>query len=316
MTPTFLGIAVTQLLENHFNSLVDSQFTAKMEDNLDAISRGEIKSIPFMKDFYFGSTSQIGLSKMLDDKVDIAKACTVNINYDEKNKIELRVGQFGPFLQKGDLRKSVPFEIYLGDLNINKADEILNNELNENKEIGKDSDGEIIYLKVGPYGPYLEKSESKIRKSIPKGFPISDVDLEYALKLFSLPKVLGKHPESNEDIKSDYGRFGPYVSAGRGINASIPANLSPLTITFEEALDLISKKTSSSKEIRTIGTHPKSNKTIIVKEGRYGPYLTDGKINVSIPKNFDKETISLDESIILIDKKIKSPKKKLKKKKK
>ena len=315
LTPTFLGIAVTQLLENHFNSLVDSQFTAKMEDNLDAISRGELKSIPFMKDFYFGSASQTGLSKMLDDKVDIAKACTVNINYDEKNKIELRVGQFGPFLQKGDLRKSVPFEIYLGDLNINKADEILNNELNDNKEIGKDANGEMIYLKIGPYGPYLEKSETKTRKSIPKGFPISEVDLEYAFQLFSLPKVLGKHPESNENITSDYGRFGPYVSAGKGKNASIPANLSPLTITLDEALDLISKKTSTSKDIRTLGVHPKSNKTITVKEGRYGPYLTDGKINVSIPKNFDKETISLDDSIILIDKKIKSPKKKLKKKK-
>jgi len=316
LIPTYLGLAVTQLLENHFETLVDSQFTAKMEDNLDAISRGEIKSIPFMKDFYFGSDIQPGLSKMLEDKVDIGKACTVDVSSDQDKTIELRVGQFGPFLQKGDIRKSVPFEIYLGDLNSLKVEEILNQELNEDKEVGQDSSGEKIFLKMGPYGSYIEKNKSKVRKSIPKGFSISDVDINYANELFSLPRILGKYPDSKDNITADYGRYGPYVSAGKGKNSSIPSNLSPLTININQAIDLISKKRTSSQELRIIGNHPKSNNQIVLKEGRYGPYLTDGKTNVSIPKTHDKETISLIDAIDLINKKIKSSKTKKRTKKK
>ena len=200
-------------------------------------------------------------------------------------------------------------------MNSLKVEAILNQELNEDKEIGEDSSGEKIFLKMGPYGPYLEKNQSKTRKSIPKGFSISDVDINYANQLFSLPRILGKYPDSKENITADYGRFGPYVSAGKGKNASIPTNLSPLTININEALDLISKKRTSSQELRIIGNHPKSNNQIILKEGRYGPYLTDGKINVSLPKTHDKETISLSDSIDLIDKKIKSSKTKKRSKK-
>ena len=120
LTPTFLGLAVTQLLENHFTSLVDSKFTAKMENGLDAISRGELDSLPFMKEFYFGSENQNGLVNMLDEKVDIGKACSVQLD-DKEEPIEVRVGQYGPFLRQGENRKSVPSEIYLGDLSIEKA---------------------------------------------------------------------------------------------------------------------------------------------------------------------------------------------------
>ena len=149
LTPTFLGLAVTQLLENHFSSLVDSKFTAEMENGLDAISRGELDSLPFMKEFYFGSDNQNGLVKMLDEKVDIGKACSVQL--DEKDEpIEVRVGQYGPFLRQGENRKSVPAEVYLGDLNIKKALEILNQEINEDKEIGTDPEtNETILLKTG-----------------------------------------------------------------------------------------------------------------------------------------------------------------------
>ena len=318
LTPTFLGLAVTQLLENHFTSLVDSKFTAEMENGLDAISRGELESLPFMKEFYFGSANQNGLAKMLDEKVDIGKACSVQLE-DSEEPIEVRVGQYGPFLRQGENRKSVPAEIYLGDLNIEKALEILNQEINEDKEIGTDPEtSETVFLKTGPYGPYVQLGDSGKRKAIPKGTEISDVNIEMALKLLALPRVLGIHPETKLEVKADYGRFGPYVTAGKGKNGRIPPEHSPLTIELETALELIVKRSSGPQELKTLGDHPKTGEALILKDGRYGPYITDGKVNASMTSDFEVETITLEDAVKLIDKKRAAPprKKKVKRKKK
>jgi len=318
LTPTFLGLAVTQLLENHFTSLVDSKFTAEMENGLDAISRGELKSLPFMKEFYFGSDSQNGLVKMLDEKVDIGKACSVQLD-DKEDPIEVRVGQYGPFLRQGENRKSVPADIYLGDLNIEKALEILNQEINEDKEIGTDPEtSEIVLLKTGPYGPYVQLGDSSKRKAIPKGTEISEVNLEMALKLLALPRILGMHPETNQEVKADYGRFGPYVTAGKGKNGRIPPEHSPLTIELETAIELIAKRSSGPQELKTLGDHPKTGEALTLKDGRYGPYITDGKVNASMPSDLEVETITLEDAVKLIDKKRAAPprKKKAKRKKK
>lgn len=318
LTPTFLGLAVTQLLENHFTSLVDSKFTAEMENGLDAISRGELESLPFMKEFYFGSENQNGLAKMLDEKVDIGKACSVQLE-DKEEPIEVRVGQYGPFLRQGENRKSVPAEIYLGDLNIEKALEILNQEINEDKEIGTDPEtSETVFLKTGPYGPYVQLGDSGKRKAIPKGTEISDVNIEMALKLLALPRVLGIHPETKLEVKADYGRFGPYVTAGKGKNGRIPPEHSPLTIELETALELIVKRSSGPQELKTLGDHPKTGEALILKDGRYGPYITDGKVNASMTSDFEVETITLEDAVKLIDKKRATPprKKKVKRKKK
>ena len=318
LTPTFLGLAVTQLLENHFTSLVDSKFTAEMENGLDAISRGELESLPFMKEFYFGSENQNGLAKMLDEKVDIGKACSVQLE-DKEEPIEVRVGQYGPFLRQGENRKSVPAEIYLGDLNIEKALEILNQEINEDKEIGTDPEtSETVFLKTGPYGPYVQLGDSGKRKAIPKGTEISDINIEMALKLLALPRVLGIHPETKLEVKADYGRFGPYVTAGKGKNGRIPPEHSPLTIELETALELIVKRSSGPQELKTLGDHPKTGEALILKDGRYGPYITDGKVNASMTSDFEVETITLEDAVKLIDKKRVAPprKKKVKRKKK
>ena len=307
LTPTFLGLAVTQLLENHFNSLVDDKFTATMEDGLDAISRGELESLPFMKEFYFGSDSQSGLVNMLDDKVDIGKACSVQLE-DKEDSIEIRVGQYGPFVRQGENRKSVPPDIYLGDLNVDKALEILNQEINEDREIGLDPDSkEMVLLKNGPYGPYVQLGETNKRKAIPKGTEVSEVDLEFAQKLLALPRVLGTHPETNQEVKADYGRFGPYVTAGKGKNGRIPPQLSPLTIELDQALELIAKRSSGPQELRTLGDHPTTGEALILKDGRYGPYVTDGKFNASMPSDIEVEEITLEEAVALIDKKRAAP---------
>jgi len=314
LTPTFLGLAVTQLLENHFTSLVDSEFTANMEDDLDAISRGEINAVPFMKEFYFGSDNLKGLEDMLADKVDIGKACSVQLNHDG-DPIEVRVGQYGPFVQHGEVRKSVPTDVFLGDLNVEKALEILNLEINEDRELGKDPEsGETVLLKNGPYGPYVQLGKTNQRKGIPKGTIPADVDLEMGLKLLSLPRTLGKYPESGEDVKADYGRFGPYVTAGKGKNGTIPSTMSPLTIELGEALELIKKRNAGPQELRTLGDHPTTGESLVIKAGRYGHYITDGKVNASLPRDKDHETMTLDDGVALIDKKrVAAPRKKKRK---
>ena len=314
LTPTFLGVAVTQLLENHFTDLVDTEFTANMEDGLDAISRGEKDSIPFMKNFYFGSENQTGLEAMLEDKVDIGKACSVQFK-NEGDEIEIRVGQYGPFIQQGEIRKSIPSNVYLGDLNVEKALEIINQEINEDKELGTDLEsGEKILLKNGPYGPYVQLGETNKRKAIPKGTNLSEVDLELGLKLIALPRTLGPHPETGEDVKADYGRFGPYVSAGKGKNGRIPANMSPLTIELTEALELINNRSSGPQELKNLGNHSETGESLILKDGRYGPYITDGKVNASLPREIDIEKLTLDEAIELIDKKRAAPSRKKRRK--
>ena len=314
LTPTFLGVAVTQLLENHFTDLVDTEFTAKMEDGLDAISRGEKDSIPFMKNFYFGSEKQTGLEAMLEDKVDIGKACSVQFQ-NEGDAIEIRVGQYGPFIQQGEIRKSIPSNIFLGDLNVDKALEIINQEINEDKELGTDSEsGEKILLKNGPYGPYVQLGETNKRKAIPKGTNLSEVDFELGLKLIALPRTLGTHPETGEDVKADYGRFGPYVTAGKGKNGRIPANMSPLTIELNEALELINKRSSGPQELKNLGNHSETGESLILKDGRYGPYITDGKVNASLPREIDVDKLTLDEAIELINKKRAAPPRKKRRK--
>ena len=314
LTPTFLGLAVTQLLENHFATLVDSEFTANMEDDLDAISRGEIDAVPFMKAFYFGGDDLKGLENMLEDKVDIGKACSVQLDHDGE-PIEVRVGQYGPFVQQGEVRKSIPADVFLGDLNVDKALEILNQEINEDRELGKDEDsGETVLIKNGPYGPYVQLGETSKRKGIPKGTSPADVDLEMGLKLLSLPRTLGKHPETGEDVKADYGRFGPYVTAGKGKNGTIPPTMSPLTIELNEALELIKNRNAGPQALRTLGDHPTTGESLVIKSGRYGPYITDGKVNASLPRDTDHETMTLDDGVALIDKKRAAPPRKKKRK--
>ncbi|NHZ85371.1 MAG: type I DNA topoisomerase [Planctomycetia bacterium] len=303
LIPTYLAVAITQLLENHFGSLVDANFTANMEDGLDAISRGELKSLPFINEFYFGGNETRGLEVMLEEEVDIRKACAITIDTSGDEPIIARIGTFGPYLEHNGNRKSIPFSIPLGDLTPEKAKEILTKETQDEKTLGKDpKTGEEIYFKEGQYGPYVQLGDSKTRKSIPKEFNVDDVNLELALRLLALPREVGKHPETGELITADYGRYGPYLRCGKK-NARIEPPLSPLTISVDEAVTTCAKKRTGSQELKTLGKHTKTGEELIVKTGFYGPYITDGKVNVSIPKGKDAELITLEESVELIDKK-------------
>ena len=316
LSPTFLGLAVTQLLENHFANLVNKEFTAKMENGLDEISRGEQQSTPFMNNFYHGGGHFSGLEKMLKEKVDIPLACTIPLPAEIKESTEGRIGRFGPYLRRGEDTRSIPEEIYVGDLTLEKVEEIFQIEVKEDEPIGSHPEsGESIWLKKGPYGYYVQIGDTKKRKGIPKDFSLSNVDLDYALKLLSLPREIGKHPEKGEMISADYGRFGPYIKCGK-MNASLRGEETPLDIGLAKAIELLKNRNKKSSDLRNIGAHPETGKDLVVKDGRYGPYISDGKVNVALKGDLTPENITLEQAVDLINQKRLSPTKKRKKRKK
>jgi len=296
LIPTFVGIAVTQLLENHYLSLFNEKFTAGMEQQLDAISRSESTYLSVLEEFYNGKEDYVGVAKLLEEEIDIAKACTVNIS----EKTNIRIGKFGPYVEKDGTNVTIPQDLFLGDLNQGQIDK-LSSMQKEDNIIGKFNGGENILLKVGRYGPYVELQESKKRASIPKGTANEDITEKMASDLLSLPKTLGKHPDTEEDILATFGPYGPYVKCGK-INASMKSTDSPLTISLEEAIKLI-KDRKLKFEPTILGSDPKTKKDIAIKRGRFGPYVTDGKKNVSL-KGYTIEDVTLEEAIkLLADKK-------------
>ena len=169
LSPTYLGLAVTQLLENHFTNLVSKEFTVKMEDGLDEVSRGELDAVPFMTNFYRGGGRFVGLEKMLDEKVDIPAACTITVPEEISDSTEGRIGRYGPYLRRGDDTRSIPDDIYMGDLNIETIEKIFKEETKEDEPLGDDPNtGDAIWIKKGPYGHYVQLGDTKTRKGIPK----------------------------------------------------------------------------------------------------------------------------------------------------
>ena len=292
LIPTFVGIAVTQLLENHYLSLFNEQFTAGMEQQLDAISRSENTYLGVLEEFYNGKEDYAGVAKLLEEEIDIAKACTVNIS----EKTNIRIGKFGPYVEKDGTNVTIPQDLFLGDLNQERIDK-LSSMQKEDNIIGKFNDGENILLKVGRYGPYVELQESKKRASIPKGTSPEDITEKMASDLLSLPKTLGVHPDTGEDVLATFGPYGPYVKCGK-INASMKSTDSPLTISLEDAVKLI-KDRKLKFEPTILGIDPKTKKDVAIKRGRFGPYVTDGKKNVSL-KGYTIEDVTLEEAIKLL----------------
>jgi DNA topoisomerase-1 len=314
LSPTFLGLAVTQLLENHFSNLVNKEFTAKMEDGLDEISRGELESLPFMKNFYRGGGPFVGLEKMLNEKVDIPAACTIALPEEIAESTEGRIGRFGPYLRRGDDTRSIPNNTYFGDLTLDIIENLFNEEVKDDEPLGNDPEsGESIMIKKGPYGHYVQLGETKTRKGIPKTFPLGDVDLTYALKLLALPRTVGIHPETSEPITADYGRFGPYIRCGKQ-NASLRGMETPLDITVEKSVELLANRNKRSADLRTIGDHPETGESLVVKDGRFGPYISDGKINASLKGDLTPESVTLAQATELINQRRLNPPKKRKRK--
>ena len=325
LVPTFTAFAVTALLEQHLSWLVDYGFTAAMEDQLDGIALGQEEYLSFLVRFYRGDTGLKDRLADAGDKIDPRTVCTIPLAMEEKDgtKIELRVGRYGPFLSAGDVRADLPKDLAPDELTLEMAQELLEKRAEGPRVLGvKEGTDEPVSIQIGPYGPYVQlgevveiigprggKKKSKPpRSSLLRGMVAEEVDLDIALKLLSLPRDLGKNPEGDEPVLAANGRFGPYVKSGTQ-SRSIPREMSVLDITLEQALELLAApaRRQGREPIKVLGPDPATERQLRVMDGRFGPYVTDGETNATLPREMDPEALSIDEAVALIRKKEAAP---------
>lgn len=328
LVPSFTAMAVVNMLEKHFDILLDYDFTARLEDDLDAISRGECENIGYLKSFYFGN-GHPGLKDLVTngvEHIDPRDVCGLPLGKDEAgNDVEVRVGRYGPFVSNGTQRASVPEHLAPDEVTLDKAVELLVTAEKGPESIGVHETGLNMYLKVGRYGPYVQLGESDGEEkpkmaSLLKGMSLEDVTPEVATKLLSMPRDLGAHPETGDKVLSKLGPYGPYVECGKE-RRTIPADgASPLEINLEQALHLLSQpKTrgrgaAAASALKELGDDPVSGNKVELKSGRYGPYITNGVVNASVPKGVDPMNFPLAEALDLLrQRELVAPEKKTKK---
>ncbi|POX41953.1 type I DNA topoisomerase [Streptomyces sp. Ru73] len=345
LVPSFLSFAVVNLLEKHFGRLVDYDFTARMEDDLDRIARGEAQSVPWLRRFYFGeggpegAASEAGngdgdhlggLKELVTDlgAIDAREVSSFPVG----NGIVLRVGRYGPYVERGEKdtdnhqRADVPDDLAPDELTVEYAEELLAKPSGD-FELGTDpKTGHQIVAKDGRYGPYVTeilpegtpktgKNAVKPRTaSLFKSMSLDTVTLEDALKLMSLPRVVGQDAEG-VDITAQNGRYGPYLKKGTD-SRSLESEEQLFTITLDEALEIYSKpkqrgRAAAKPPLKELGTDPVSEKPVVVKDGRFGPYVTDGETNATLRRDDDVETITPERGFeLLAEKRAKGPAKK------
>jgi DNA topoisomerase I len=356
LVPSFLSFAVVGLLEKHFGRLVDYDFTAKMEDDLDRIAAGSAASVPWLRRFYFGEDDGAegvqgsaadsgngdgdhlgGLKELVSDLGAIdAKGIS---SFPVGEGITLRVGRYGPYVEgpppspdEPGQRADVPDDLPPDELTIELAQELLAKPSGD-FELGIDPSTERpIVARDGRYGPYvtevLPEGTPKTGKgavkprtaSLLKSMSLDTVTLEQALKLLSLPRTVGTDPESGEEITAQNGRYGPYMKRGTD-SRSLETEEQIFTITLDEALAVYAQpkqrgRAAAKPPLKELGTDPQTERPVVVKDGRFGPYVTDGETNATLRRDDDVETITAERGFeLLADKRAKGPVKKAAKKK-
>jgi DNA topoisomerase-1 len=306
LVPEFLAFAVVNLLEQHFGRLVDYEFTARMEDDLDRIASGEEGRTSWLGRFYFGADGEEGLKQLVDDLGDIDARAINTLEIGEG--IELRIGRYGPYLQHGDSRQTLPPDIAPDELTIEKAKEILATG-NQDRELGADPEtGRTVVLRTGRYGPYVtevvpEDDDTKPRTaSLLGSMSPETVSLDDAVKLLSLPRTLGE--ADGEEVVAANGRYGPYVKKGKETR-SLAGEDQLFTVTLEEALALLAQprargRRAAAPPLKELGDDPASGRPVVVKEGRYGPYVSDGETNASLRGGDTVEGVTLERAAELL----------------
>jgi DNA topoisomerase I len=310
---------VANLLEAHLPDLINYQFTAEMEDELDAISRGEVNHLDYLKRFYLGNAHP-GLKQLLHNKVseiDARDVCRVLIGKPEgtgelAEEIFVRVGRYGPFLEQGQRRSSLPDKLPPDELTVESALVMLEKSTQAEEPLGLCPDThKPVFVKTGRFGPYVQRGTAEDddkpqNVSLLKNMKPEDVDLATALKLLSLPRILGNHPENGMPVEAFNGRYGPYVKCGEETR-SLGEELSPLDVTLEQALALLAQPkgrraaAKANKEpIKTFDASPVTSQPVKVLIGRYGPYVTDGVTNASLPKDAPPEEITFEYALNLL----------------
>ncbi len=318
LVPTFTAFAVTSLLEKSFPKLVDLGFTAGMEQKLDDIATGETEWIPYLQAFYKGEEGLDEQVKAKEAGINPREACTIEFH---DLDMEVRVGRFGAYLEQqidGELtRVSLPDNVGPADLSPEEADRIIRQKQSGAEALGEHPvTGEKIYVRVGPYGAYVQLGEEKedkkqkvVRTTLPKGITPDNITLEQAIKLVELPRTLGVHPESTKDVKVGIGRFGPYIMHGTEY-ASLKATDDLLAIELPRALELLEmKKLGPAKRglVRIIGPHPVDGEPIEAYSGKFGPYIKHGGINASVPKSSSVENVTIEEAVKLLEERKANP---------
>ena len=319
LVPSYTAFAVTRLLREHFGDLIDVEFTAEMEEDLDQISRGEREWLDFIRQFYRGDRHHRGLEEAVKQAEERAEYPLIDVGPDAESgeMIRVRIGRYGPFLQQGDggpgKTAGVPPMTAPADLSVAKALALIRAKAEGPRLLGVDpKTGQNVYAIHGRFGAYVQLGETPDkgikekprRSSLTGGLTESTVTLDDALKLLELPRELGTHPESTQPVVAGLGRFGPYIKHGDDYR-SLEADDDLFTVDLERALALLAQPKRSARQaakrvIRTI-ERPNGGGALQLLEGRYGPYVTDGEINASIPKGIDPGALSLEEALALIE---------------
>jgi len=315
LVPTYIGFAVVRMLRDHFESLLDYDFTARMEDDLDAVARGEGNGREYLRRFYLGN-GRTGLKDLVHsgiDEVDPREACAFTLGGHDGRTIEVRVGRYGLFVTDGTSNASLSDRTVPDELTLEKAAQVLAEAAQGPRPLGDDPDsGKPVYVKSGPYGPYVQLGdpEEGSRKKPKMVSLLRDMDpesltLDVALQLLSLPRDLGPHPEDEEGrpVLALTGRYGPFVKWGDE-SRSIPEGVSVLEIDLAQAVELLKQPRrrgrSAPQALKELGAHPETGKKITVMTGRYGPYVTDGEINATLPRTRDPQDATLPEAVELL----------------
>ncbi|MEE9464575.1 MAG: type I DNA topoisomerase [Candidatus Neomarinimicrobiota bacterium] len=302
LIPSFTAIAVVRLMETYFTDLVDYQFTARMEDVLDEISRGEQEHLPYLRRFYFGGNGDQGLKAQLTVPIEIRRICTIQLGKAEDDvPVNVRIGKFGPYLEYGDLRTSIDPDTPPSDISMAWALEQFAKGSEYPKELGIDSEsGQPVLLKKGRFGFYLQLGPDKNKlkqKSLLPGMTPEDVNLDTAMQILALPRNLGDHPETGDPVIADLGKYGPYLKSGKS-NRSLSKDEDLLTLGLDRAVEILkSSRRNAPAVLSSLGSHPETKVEISIKSGRYGPYITDGTTNVSLKRGEEADGIGLDYAI-------------------
>jgi DNA topoisomerase I len=329
LVPSFTAFAVVTLLERHFPELVDYAFTARMEDDLDEIARGGEDAVPWLARFYFGDGAGgsgsggggngdghrrgFGLRGLVSDHLGEIDARAVNSipigTTEDGDEIVARVGRYGPYLQRGDTTAPLPDDLPPDELTVERALALLEAPSGD-RVLGDDPEtGLPVLVRSGRFGPFVQLGEAEgdakpRTASLFKTMAVETVTLDDALRLLRLPRVVGVDPADGQEIVALNGRYGPYLRKGDD-SRSLESEEQLFTVTLDDALRVFAEPkrgrgARSTAPLREVGEDPVSGRPVVVKEGRFGPYVTDGETNASLRKGDTVEGITIDRAAELL----------------
>ncbi|MGH3500466.1 MAG: type I DNA topoisomerase [Nocardioidaceae bacterium] len=321
LVPAWVAFSTIRLLEQHFGRIVDYNFTAGMEGILDEIAAGRRSPSEELAEFYFGSGDVRGLKSLVTEELGDIDARALS-TFPIDGGISLRVGRYGPYIETDDgTRANVPDDLPPDELTPDKARELLANPAGAEQPLGTDPEtGRAVVAKNGRFGPYvtevLEEGTPNGTKprtsSLFKSMTLDTITLAQALQLLTLPRVVGVDPESEEPITAQNGRYGPYLKKGTD-SRSLESEEQLFSLTLDEALAIYAQpkqrgRKAAAPPLRELGEDPNSKRPVVVKDGRFGPYVTDGEYNATLRKADAVESVTLDRaSELLAEKRAKGP---------